>query len=392
VRHSHCTITPSVVRSLARQALSAAVPLKGYGRLVSPARLLDLLLLAACLRLSLSAAARRLRFGFSHETARKAVAANLPPLAELAEGLVGALHLFGGRALRRRRWVVAIDEHRCPYYGDRSAEGVTGGQKKAGTKYAYAYATACLVHRRHRYTVGLLPLDGSLRPHQVVEALLGQLAARGLRLRGVVLDSGFDSGDTLLLLQRRGLSYAVPLRRKGGRAAGGGENRRNAAWLLEEGSVTTVSWRTDKGREPVSTRALVHRRRGEREKKVYAFGGWGEREARPELRRAALARRWYRRRFGIETSYRQMNEAKARTTRKDAAYRLLLLGVALLLRQAWVWLAARLAKARGLRPSEWAGELPLARMLSWLADLLKRRYKEERGIELGSPLPPLSAA
>ena len=49
----------------------------------------------------------------------------------------------------------------------------------------------------------------------VVGALLAQLDAHGLQVRGVVLDSGFDSGETLLLLQGRGLSYTVPLRRKG---------------------------------------------------------------------------------------------------------------------------------------------------------------------------------
>jgi hypothetical protein len=42
---------------------------KPYGRLTRTACLLDLLLLLAVLRSSLSAAVRRFRFGFSHETA-----------------------------------------------------------------------------------------------------------------------------------------------------------------------------------------------------------------------------------------------------------------------------------------------------------------------------------
>lgn len=387
MRQSHCTITPALVRASARQALQAALPWRRYGRLVSVSKLLDVLLLAAALCSSLSAVVRRFLFGFSHETARQAVAANLPDLDRLTHGLLDAFYRFAPRRLLRRRWVVAIDEHRCPFYGQRPTAGVTGGQKKAGSKYAYSYATAVLVHHRHRYTVGLLALTGSHKPHEVVAALLAQLQARGLRLRGVVLDSGFDSGQTLLLLQERGLSYTVPLRRKGK-----GDNRRNAAWGLPVGTVTEVAWTTEQTRQPVSTQAVVVLRPGEKDKKVYAFGGWDATQARDQARRAALARRWYRQRFGIETSYRQMNQAKAKTTKKDVRYRLLLVGLALLLRQAWVWLSWQVARAAGLRPSQWVGQLPLARLGEWLADLLKRKYQEEKSIPLAAPLLPLNAA
>jgi Transposase DDE domain len=387
MRQRHCTITPAVVRSTARQALRAALPWRDYGRLVTIGTLLDVLLLAAALVSTLSAVVKRFAFGFSHETARQAVNANLTTQEELTNGLLDSLYLFGTRALRRRSWVVAIDEHRTPFYGDRSTAGVTGGQKKHGSKYAYGYVTAVLVHRRHRLTVGLIALTGGEKPHEVVAALLAQMEARGLQLRGVVLDSAFDSGETLLLLQERQLSYTVPLRRKGK-----SDNRRNAIWQLEVGTVTTVQWKTDATNKPVSTQAVVLRRPKDKEKKVYAFGGWGLEQARSAARRASLAKRWYRKRFGIETSYRQMNEAKAKTTKKDVRYRLLLIGLALLLRQVWVWLTGQVARARGLRPTQDVPDLRLARLGEWLADLLKRKYKEEKVIHLGTPLLPLDVA
>jgi hypothetical protein len=99
----------------------------------------------------------------------------------------------------------------------------------------------------------------------------------------VVLDAGFDSGDTLRRLQRRKLAYTVPLRRKGK-----GGNRRNAVWGLDAGTVTTVAWATDQGGRPVRTRAVVVRRRKEKDKKVYAFGGW----VRPGRGRRRGARAW----------------------------------------------------------------------------------------------------
>lgn len=384
MRHDHCTITPKTVRTLATLAIARTLPWKDYGRLATAQKILDVLLLAATLLSSLSAVVKRFRFGFSHETARKAIDSNLcaADLQTLTDGLLDALYFFGSRVLRRRKWVIAIDEHRDPFYGDRSTSGVTGGQKKHGTKYAFGYATAVIVHLRHRFTVGLIALTGGEKPHQIVEALLAQIEQRGLKVRGVVLDSGFDSGDVFLLLQKRKLSYTVPLRKKGN-----SKNKRNVVWDLEVGKVTRVSWKTDKGNRPVSTLAVLMQRPKEKEKKVYAFGGWNEGEARRQRRRAALARRWYRKRFGIETSYRQMRECKAKTTKKDVKYRLLLVGLALVLRQAWAWLSKHVATDRKSKPSQWLAILPLARMVEWLAELLKSEYKEEKVIRLASPLP-----
>lgn len=383
MRQPYSTITPAVVRLTARTVLQQALPCHPYGRKVTVACLLDLLLLVAALRSSLSAVVRRFRFGFSHETARQAVHANLPDVPTLTEALLEGLYRLGPRLLRRR-WVVALDLHYSPFYGKRGTRGTVGGQKKQGTQRFYAYATAELVHRRHRYTVGLVALQGKFKPHEVVAALLAQLEARGLRLRGVVLDSGFDSGEVLLLLQERRLAYTVPLRRKGQ-----GRNRRNDYFALPLGTVTTVQWVTEHTRRPVQTQAVVLRRRGEARVHVYAFGGWSVARAVSTSRAAAAARQarqWYRRRFGIETSYRQLNECKGRTTAKNVAYRLLLVGLALLLRQVWVWLTWQLARSRQARPKAWLGELPLQRLLAWLAEVIQRNYPEDKVIDLQQPL------
>lgn len=382
---TYSTITPAVVRATAKTALADALPLARYGRRVTPGRLLDLLLLVAALRSSLSAVARRLTLGFSHETARKAVRAALPPVGRLTAGLVDALHAVPGRDLRRRRWDIAIDHHAVPFYGRRETPGVVGGPRKAGTHFAYGYATAVLLHRGARYTVGLVPVaDRPARPHAVVAALLDQLAARRVRVRGVVLDSGFDSADTLRLLQRRGLWYAVPLRRKGS-----GANGRNAWFAAPVGTVAWREWNAKDTRRRVRTRTVVRVRPNDGRVQVLAFAGWGAGRAAAAIRRrAASAGRKYRDRFGIETSYRQLNEVKGRTTRADVGYRLLLVGLGLLLRQVWVWLTAQLVRPRDRGAGTWVGELPLATMAGWLADHLRRKYPEGKVIPCPLPLHP----
>ena len=58
----------------------------------------------------------------------------------------------------------------------------------------------------------------------------------------MALDSGFDSGETILLLLRElGMNCVVPLRRKGA-----GIDRRNACFALPHGTIADVAWTTGK--------------------------------------------------------------------------------------------------------------------------------------------------
>ena len=216
MRQGYTTITPATVHSLAFSVLESTLGFQVFKRSVTVGQLLDLILLIASTTRTLYAIARH-SFDFSHQTAREALEHNLPTHEVLTGQLANALHAVAAfsRQDRRRHWTVAIDTHDTPYYGSRSTPHIVGGQKKQGTKYFFRYATAVLIHRRRRYTVGLLAVTTNLKPHEIVRTLLEQVTSRGLTLGGVVLDSGFDSGETILLLQERKVSYTVPLRRKG---------------------------------------------------------------------------------------------------------------------------------------------------------------------------------
>jgi hypothetical protein len=222
MRRGQSTITPAVVHATARDALGVVAPWVPFRSSVPVRRLLDPILLVAATARTVSAVARS-RFAFSHETARRAVRANLPDLPTLTGGLADALHrvLAFSRRDRRRRWVVGIDTHDRPFYGNRGTPGTVGGQKKAGTTRFVRYASAVLLHRHRRYTVALIPVTGRVKPHDVVRAVLDRVAASGVRVRGVALDAGFDGGETIHLLQTRGLDYVIRLGRKGTTGRGG---------------------------------------------------------------------------------------------------------------------------------------------------------------------------
>jgi Transposase DDE domain len=371
MRHYH-SITPNVVHVRARRALTHVLDWVPFHKSVSVDNLLDLLLLMAACTSSLFATVRRF-FSFSHQTGSLAVKANLPGrknIDRLTRGLVDALYdvMSFSRLDRRRRWMVAIDVNNTPYYGPPTPD-VVGGPKKQGTKWFFAYATAVLLHKRRRYTVALAPLSPKTKPHEIVRLLLDQIAAKGLKIRGVTLDSGFDSGETLLLLQERQFAYSVPMRRKGK-----GSNARNDCFEGKHQQVRWVEWVTKETRLPVRTRTLLWK--GRAKTMVFAFQGWSGDRARNVHHQAERLRQLYRRRFGIETSYRQKNQAKATTTSRDPVYRLLLEGLGYLLRQVWVVLTEELARYSKASPNAWIGALTVQRMIDWLIHELTTLHPE----------------
>jgi hypothetical protein len=315
-------------------------------------------------------------FSFSHETALRAVKANLPTMDRLVRGLAQTLHVVAqfSRQDRRRQWNIAIDTNDVAYYGRRNAY-VVGGPKKQGTKWFFRYATAVLLHKHRRYTITLCPVLPNTKPHEIVRTLLDQIAAQALKIRGVALDSGFDSGDTLLLLQDRGLAYTVPLRRKGNTG-----NARNRCFEGRHRLIRWVEWTTEKTRRLVRTRTLLWK--GRPKTMVFAFQGWSGTRARNLHQQALRQRRLYRQRFGIETSYRQKNQAQAWTTSRDPVYRLLLEGLGYVLRQLWVVLTEEIARRSHAGPGAWIAALTMRKMLEWLVHELNALHPEAFSIPI----------
>jgi hypothetical protein len=194
MRPGYTTITPATVHRLAFSVLESTLGFGAFKQSVTRGQLLDLLLLIAATTRTLYAIARRY-FDFSHQTARQALEHHLPTHEVLSGRLANALHAVAAfsRRDRQRQWTVAIDTHDRPFYGSRATPHIVGGPKKQGTQYFFRYATAVLIHRRRRYTVGLIAVTTNLKPHQIVQTLLDQVTSRGLTIGGVVLDSALST-------------------------------------------------------------------------------------------------------------------------------------------------------------------------------------------------------
>ena len=84
-------------------------------------------------------------------------------------------------------------------------------------------------------------------------------------------------------------------------------------------------------------------------------------------------REMYRTRFGIETSYRPRDEARIKTCTRDPRRRLSFVGIALVLRNVWVWLHFKLAKRKWSDEPQWfLSLLRFREMLLWIAQVVGR--------------------
>jgi hypothetical protein len=365
----HYTVTRSVVQQHAAQLLQSCLHLKDFSPTCTVSVLLHVLF-TACSRLcSLSAACWSLATAPSRETIRQALLRGLTQRAALLRRLNRALSVEVPRSLRRRPQQVAIDLVLIPYHGQPMLDlsEVFRSQAKDGTSHFHAYATAYVNYRGQRYTLALTHVERGEKLPEVLKRLLRRLSSLGVVVRMLLLDRGFWSVAVIRYLQqaRRPFLMPVVLRgRKDDHPQGPSgtrvfARRKRSGW--DEYTVTAGDGR--KARVSICIHCRNYNgqwNRHGRQTLVYAF--WGIKPSSTKW-----VRETYRKRFAIESSYRQLHQGRARTCTRNPLVRLLLVGVALVLRNVWVWLhyAVLSTPRRGNRRYN-LDRLTLETMLLWL--------------------------
>src|SRR4051794_16906356 len=340
MRPTHHILDRKEVHRHAAEHLQAHLQFKDYKRKTSAQVLWSLLLAAAARITSLSDACGRLRDAPSDETARKALLATLPDYAALQRRLNAALAGHLPKALRLPLQRLAIDLTLIPYHGQpfRDPEEVYRSQARSGTSHFHAYATAYVIRHGQRYTVALTGVKKGEALKDVVQRLLRQAASVGIRSRPLLLDRGFYSVAVIRYLQAARYAFLMPVvchGRSPKHADGPSGSYLFRSWKVSGWSTYTL---TDAKQRTATVSICVKCRnyRGQwkrhgRQALIYAYGGY-----QPSSPESVFAT--YRLRFGIETSYRQMHEGRIRTTTRRPELRLLYVGIALVLRNLWVWL------------------------------------------------------
>lgn len=367
-RMSH-TITASEVHGWALEWLLQAKLLKDHGWLCTAQVTWSIVLRAAARMVSIYAACRDLANAPSDQAVFNALSDGLPKtLGVLEDRLNQALTGYLPRRLRRRAWRVAIDWHLVPYYGQakQSRNELYYGKPQQGTTKFHAYASACIIDHGQRYTLALTWVRRHESKVVVLRRLLARIREIGLKTKYLLLDRAFFNVPVIAFLQDERLPFLMPAMLRGRRP-----QKRRPLRGLHWIKAQPVGWypHTLKNKKQevtvsvgVTYRTHRNRKDGKHVQQKLLFTAWRVKGAPLKIREL------YRKRFGIESSYRQLRQARIYTCTRCPRLRLVFIAVALILRNLWVWIHATwLAEESGETMTLHLECLRFKRLLDWIA-------------------------
>lgn len=328
------------VRDAMISLLHTYLPLGINARTLNDARLWELLCHAATRQGYIESSCQSLREAPSGNTVRAHLQAALgesaEALAQLEDQLNQALSAQLPRRVRKdlqtRAWEAAGDWVAIPYHGHcrPDEKEVRAGQPKAGTSRFHTYATLAVLNKHQRVTIALTLVRQGETMVEVVQRLLGRARALGLRLKRTYWDKAFGTIEVMRHLRARRVPYIIALAQRGKnglkRLCRGRHSYRTRYTFR---SASAGSYTTD-----VVVACKYSRRRFKKPGvRYFTYAVYGIGAVEP-LQVAEA----YRRRFSIESGYRQLHQVRARTTSRNHALRLLLVGLAVLLVNLYVLL------------------------------------------------------
>lgn len=338
-------------------------------------------------RLSINQACQDLEGAPSAVTVLGQLSTQLSDLELLEITMCEVLARLLPRGLGTKGRRVAVDLIELPYHGtvdEAHADEVCRGKAKQGTTHFFTYATAYVILRGRRYTLALCRVKATMTMDEVLAILLKRVQALGVKISLLLLNRGFYSVKVIRQLIGDKQPFIMPAIKRGKKPqAPGGPSGTYvmAQWKISAWTTYTLSSAKD-GQVTVEMAVVCHNMRGRwgrHQREAWLYATWGVKH-----RSLGWIRQTYRRRFGIESSYRQVHQAKIKTSRRNPVLRLLFVSVAFVLRNVWVWLHAEVIAiprrgARTLQPAS----LRFARLLLWLMFEVADHYRLLRHVLAG---------
>lgn len=374
MRHDTPKLSDAKVLSEARELLKEHLSLEAEGYVCTTDDLFDVLLGVAVNRGTLQSVCSDWLAVSEPETVRGYLNAQLcvEDLPTLERQLNACLAAQIPRRLQRAPQEVAIDFHDRSYYGKQPQD--TGlwvrGRAKDGTTRFYRIATAYVMQRGLRLTLAIhfvLPSDDTV---SVLQTLLKYLHFRAIRIACLFLDKGFGGIAVLKYLTQRQqpalIACTVRGKHGGTRALCVGNKSYRTTHTFE--SVAQGSFTASVAVCRVFTTAKRTKRLARRAEWLIFILIHLDLSPRQ-------ARRAYRRRFGIESSYRCAGQVRGWTTSPNAAYRFVLMALSFILLNLWLrlrWGYMQIPHQGGRRLA--TRRFQLDRFTKFVRRALERRY------------------
>lgn len=336
------TLTSEAVRSVAAERLRPLMAGIGTGYRVSPDVMLDVLIYAAATGKSLHSAALALESAPDDTTLRDCLNAAFRPEGVMQlQAQVNKLLLadLPGELFETRQ-DLAIDFHDLPFYGQVSDLNgwLCRGKARDGTTHFLRVATAYVMRDGLRFTLAVHFVRPTHRTADILSRMLVRVRRAGLKIACLWLDRGFASVAVVRRLENLRIPavIACPIRGEQGgtRALCRGRASYTTTYTMHGpyGTCCTV---------PVAVVYGYVKRRGQRRRaRWFLYLLIGVRFT-PQ---AVHAR--YRRRFGIESSYRCLGQVRPRTNSRNPAYRYLCTAIGLVLLNVWTALRFQYCQVR----------------------------------------------
>ena len=335
--------------------------------------LYQILVTAAARGSTIEATCRDLQDAPDSNTIRESLQAQLPreEIAELERECNRALRSQWPHWLWSQPLQVAADLHDECYYGEAEDDDpdswVCRGEKRNGTTRFYRCATLAVIRQRMQITLAVVFVPPAADLVTVLQKLLKYVRQQGLRIGCLYADKQFCTIPVLRYLHTQTtLAAIIAAPRRGttgglnGLCHGGGSYRTEHTFASKAYGQLTV---------PVGVVRAFKEDHGKR------TGTWLVYVLLRVTASLRQVRESYRRRFGIDTKYRCMEQVRARTTSKNPALRFLLMGLALVLVNVWLALQWTYCRLRGSGPRRIApGLLTLERLLHFLIHAVEAEY------------------
>jgi putative transposase len=247
-----------------------------------------------------------------------------------------------------RKLDLAIDYTDIPYYGKEENDGDTIKTKpKNGTGRFYAYATIYVILNNKRYTLAVKYVRKGESLKDTVDFLIKEIEDIGFKIKILFLDREFYSVEMINYLQNRKTSFIMPCVKKG--PSGGIRNLLTG----RKSYSTEYTMRSKESEATFQVNVIAKYSKGKYKRNGIKHFAYAVYNVDIPLKKTFNE---YRKRFGIESSYRLMNQARTHTSTKKPELRLLYIGISLLLTNIWIyiqWTYLSIPRQGGRRKVTW---------------------------------------
>ena len=369
---------------VARSRVGQFLPLEADGYACTTDQLLDVLLAISAQKDTIEQVCSDLQIKVGAETIRGYFNQQLKVenLFELQESVNLALQTSLNSDLKRQKLEVAIDFHDQSYYGkSEQTEGLwVGAEAKNGTTKVYRVATIYIIKNGHRLTLGIKFVLPNETAKEIVEYLLKQLRRLEIEVKCLYLDRGFGTIEIARYLKesKQTAIIACPIRGKTGglkalcvgkksyRTSHLFKSAKHGAEEVEMAMFKGFTTCTKKGKKVRKAKWLA-----------YILINCDENLSAKKVNQR------YRKRFGIEASYRCAKKVRGWTTSTNAAYRFLLLGMSFLLTNIWQELQTEWTRKVQVGRASWNWQkFRLKRFVNFLRKAIENLYGMVSQIEM----------